>query len=347
MILFYRIGSVGDHTVALPAIYSYISIYPNRVFGVITRCDEASLQAVRELYRMIGIENVYAYKNWIQLFILLRRLILGESVTTLINLITERGFAGKVRDYCFFKVVTLGSGVSLVGPVFERNRPVESVYTSCLKAVFSKQLNVPVLTENFPETRLNFTQEIKEQCRRLIGESGGGRLIVCCPGSNMPSKIWPTDRYSQVIRSILMRYPNTKILLIGSNRDISIGLSIEQTVGVAGLVNLIGKTTIEEVAFIISSCHLYLGNDTGPMHIAAILGKPSLAIFSARDQVGKWYPPGVNSIIKRQLVPCENCMLKHCNQSDHPCMNLTTTESVINDLQLMLDNKFGTRFKAE
>lgn len=334
---------MGDHTVALPAIHRYISIHSDRVFGVITRCEAESLQAVRDLYRMIGIENVYSYRNWVELAILLRQLISNQSLKKLKYLVTQRKFANRVRDYCFFKLMTLGSEVSVVIPLFKNTQDKESVYTNCSNAVFFGETDMPVSINSFPETRLSFSPKTKEQYRRLISEEGGNRLIVCCPGSNMPAKIWPTDRYAEVICNILKTYPNIRVVLIGSKSDIPVGSAIEAMVNGARLINLVGKTTIEDVAFIISLSHFYLGNDTGPMHIAAVLGKPILAIFSARDQIGKWYPPGANNIIKRQSVPCENCMLTHCNQADHPCMKLTSADSVISDLRIMLDNAFRSR----
>jgi hypothetical protein len=338
MVLFYRIGSVGDHTVFLPAIKYYISINPSMSFGVITRCAKANVQAVVALYQMIGVQNIFFYHNFFDLIKLIRGLISNHSASVLISVITDQHKIRHLRDYIFFRTMTLGSGVSVVKPFIKKNQEVESVYISCFNAVFANLEKVPQLPNRFPETQLDFNRTTVNQCLKFFNWNINQRLIVCCPGSNMPSKIWSTERYIEVIRRAIRKYENVVFVLIGSENDVPIGVAIESEVRSQNVVNLVGKTTIQEASYLISRSELFFGNDTGPMHIASLLGKPILSIFSARDQIGKWYPLGKKVIIKRSVVSCQGCMLVRCNRPEHYCLTSISIDAVSNDLCEMLED---------
>jgi ADP-heptose:LPS heptosyltransferase len=76
-------------------------------------------------------------------------------------------------------------------------------------------------------------------------------------------------------------------------------------------------------------CALYVGNDTGTMHLAASVGTPCVAIFSARDNPGKWEPTGPGHIVLRHEVPCAGCMLETCVDNDLECLKAISVDEVL------------------
>jgi ADP-heptose:LPS heptosyltransferase len=89
------------------------------------------------------------------------------------------------------------------------------------------------------------------------------------------------------------------------------------------VVNLAGVSTLFGSAGVLKKCKCYIGNDTGTMHLAAFLGVSCLALFSDRDEIGKWDPYGSGHIILRKTVECSGCMLEICNQ-DNRCLKAIT-----------------------
>jgi lipopolysaccharide heptosyltransferase II len=88
-----------------------------------------------------------------------------------------------------------------------------------------------------------------------------------------------------------------------------------------------GKTTLAEFIDLAATCSVYLTNDSGPMHVAASLGVPTVAIFGATDHVATG-PTGDWARIIRQPVDCSPCLLREC-PIDHRCMTRVESAAVV------------------
>ncbi len=93
-------------------------------------------------------------------------------------------------------------------------------------------------------------------------------------------KMWPYERFSEVIRALSEQYPNAKFILTGSPSERGLCNKIESTSSPATIENLCGKTTLEELANIIGGLSLLITNDTGTLHLAAALEVPTVSLFS-------------------------------------------------------------------
>ncbi|HTK37882.1 MAG TPA: glycosyltransferase family 9 protein, partial [Pyrinomonadaceae bacterium] len=80
-------------------------------------------------------------------------------------------------------------------------------------------------------------------------------------------------------------------------------------------------------AALLHKCTLYLGNDTGTMHLASAVGVPCVAIFSAADRAGQWEPFGNNNYVLRKRVECEGCGLDICC-FQNMCLDLISADEV-------------------
>lgn len=92
--------------------------------------------------------------------------------------------------------------------------------------------------------------------------------------------------------------------------------------------NAAGALDVRSAAFALKRCALYLGNDTGTMHLAAAVGVPCVAIFSARERPGMWYPHGNNNRVFRSRIECEGCGLSVCVKRKNECLKQISTAEV-------------------
>ncbi len=153
--------------------------------------------------------------------------------------------------------------------------------------------------------------------------------IGLCPGAEYgPAKRWLPERFAEVAAAISAQW-----ILFGTKKDEEIGRTIAATLG-EKCVNRIGQTTLQELIAELSECRLLLTNDTGAMHLAALLGVPVVAIFGSTEPrlTG---PLGEGNIILRHQVECSPCFLREC-PIDFRCMKAVTTEEAIQAVKSLL-----------
>jgi ADP-heptose:LPS heptosyltransferase len=114
--------------------------------------------------------------------------------------------------------------------------------------------------------------------------------------------------------------------LLGVEKDQEIGRQIEAGFQGPGLRNWIGKTTLGELMDLLEGLDGLLTNDTGTMHLAAILGVPVVAIFGSTEPLATG-PLGEGHRILRHAVPCGPCFRREC-PLDFACMDRVSVEEV-------------------
>jgi heptosyltransferase-2 len=130
-------------------------------------------------------------------------------------------------------------------------------------------------------------------------------------------KCWPLKNYIELIR-ILADDNHTAIILVGNEKEAVTGKKILEKVKRKNVINAMGKTTISQTAAIIHLSDLFIGNESGPLHIASALKIPSVAIFGATspDQI---LSSGERCIVIRKDIPCSPCYTHHFALAD--CKN--------------------------
>jgi ADP-heptose:LPS heptosyltransferase len=113
--------------------------------------------------------------------------------------------------------------------------------------------------------------------------------------------------------------------LFGTRNDAAAGQQIAAAIG-DGCVNRIGKTTLDQLIDELRRCRLLLTNDTGTMHLSALLGVPVVAVFGSTEP-RLTAPLGDGHIILRHHVECSPCFLREC-PIDFRCMKAVTAEEV-------------------
>jgi heptosyltransferase-2 len=159
------------------------------------------------------------------------------------------------------------------------------------------------------------TRFLREDARPIFGLHAGAEYG--------PAKRWLPERFAEVARRVADEL-DCRWLLLGGPGDVERAGKIAAKLPHA--VNVTGKTTLLELCELIKCCRLILTNDTGPMHLAAALGTPLVAIFGSTspELTG---PLGPHVSIVRAEVECTPCFLREC-PIDFRCMNSITVEQV-------------------
>ncbi len=143
-------------------------------------------------------------------------------------------------------------------------------------------------------------------------ESSGIRfdtsLIGIHPGGSSFDKRWPEERYAELADRLARQY-NATILLLRGPGEAALTHNIQQSMQSNAIVH--APETIRELGALLSCCNLVVCNDSGPMHLAAALDVPMVAIFGPTDHVA-WHPLSENASIVRRDMPCWPCSAHKC-----------------------------------
>ena len=159
----------------------------------------------------------------------------------------------------------------------------------------------------------------------LADEIASGMPIVALnPGTAWPTKRWAVEGYAAAADR-LVQTTGARIVITGALSDMPLARSIAQ--GMAHPASILaGRTSLKVLAAVFERAALYIGGDTGPLHIAAAMGTPVVAIFGPTEPT--WTgPTGSPSRIIRHKVPCGPCRNRQCGH--HTCMRLVTVEEVV------------------
>ncbi len=154
-------------------------------------------------------------------------------------------------------------------------------------------------------------------------------LIGIHPGAAYGSaKRWDPLRFAAVADELaalhLAALPGATILIFGSSAEVPLAEEIGRAMKQPALI-LAGKTSVREMMALISLCRLLITNDSGPMHVAAALGVPIVAIFGPTSP-GKTSPAGFGQMVQNK-VDCSPCYYREC-PIDHRCMDSVTHQRV-------------------
>jgi len=235
-----------------------------------------------------------------------------------------------VRDWIFFKIINFKKMIC-----FEEMWNWTYIYEK-------KNCELP----KEPERMLEFVRsagmpvQLPEHCSLKYDENWAEqkwmewgfdkkKVIAICPGGKMQSKRWPIARYIEVCRRWHKR-TGMAFVVVGGPEETDMAKEIVSHL--SGYVFSACGATLKQTAALLSRVQAYCGNDTGSMHMAAVLGISCAAIFSSRELPKRWYPIGENHIVLRKKIDCENCNLEICYKTPPPCLDNISVEEVLEAL---------------
>jgi len=151
---------------------------------------------------------------------------------------------------------------------------------------------------------------------------------------------WGTQNWRALLQRIAYLYPGHTLAMMGAGAEYDASSSVAdgwRAVPSAGpVVNLCGQLQPRESAAFVAQAKLFLGHDSGPMHMAAAVQTPLVAVFSARNLPGVWFPQTHNSAVIYHSVNCKGCGLVKCVVQQLKCLTSISVDEVLDQVKRIL-----------
>jgi len=167
----------------------------------------------------------------------------------------------------------------------------------------------------------------------LLDTLQGRPFVTLFPGASIPERRWGADRFRRVAE-VLSAF-GVKVVVIGGKED---RLQGEAIVAEIGGLNLAGRTPLSETAGVIDRSSLLISGDSGVLHIAVGLGKPTVSLFGP-GRAKKWAPRGNNHIVINKELPCSPCTTFGTTPAcpiNAQCMREITVDEVVSAVTRLL-----------
>jgi len=343
-VLIYRLGSLGDTLIALPAFHLIARAFPKAERRLLTNFPVASKAppAAAILEHTGLVQGYFRYavgtRNPLELLSLWWTLLRWRP-DVLVYGGARRGVASAKRDALFFRLC----GISrLVGvPLTEDMQTHRLGTTPDGQAVLESEASR--IARNLDELGdahlddpaswdLHLTAEEKARAAEVLRPTETHPLIAVSVGTKVQSKDWGRDNWRALLARIAQLYPGHALALCGAPEE---SQASEFAAGgwrefsPSPVVNLCGVLSPRESAAVFARAVAFLGHDSGPMHLAAAVQTPCVAIFAARNIPRVWFPYGKGHKVLYHPVDCAGCGLETCIVQRKKCITSITVDEVL------------------
>lgn len=288
-ILFIRPGGIGDAVLLVPTILVIRRNYPVAVIDLLAEKRNAAVFGLCP-----SIQNVFSYENPRELLKVLRTgydIVIDAEQWHRLSAVVARltrapwviGFSTNERERLY-------------------THPVNYSHYDCEADSFChllEPLGITIKNKELPF--LTVPDYAVKKADMFLGKFSEKPFITIFPGSSIPEKQW--DMGSFVKLALKFNQAGFPIVVIGSEKERVTGEAM--SCGLEAL-NLAGKTSLVETVALIGKSSLLVSGDSGVLHIAAGLGKPTVSLFGPSN-AKKWAPKGERHIVISRNLPCSPC----------------------------------------
>ncbi len=338
-ILIIKPSSIGDVIHALPFLKAIRGRYPDAVISwLINRGIDEIIRDNPNLDEVILFER----KRWGGFDDIGYKF---KGLTEFIRELRQKGFDLVIDLQGLFRsgIITYLSGADYrigfanareFSPVFYNykvSHPPIEMHAVDRYLFIAKELGADITQKDFT---INIPVKEKGYIDGLIGKDKKRPLIAINPSARWETKMWPLKRYAELIDAIAAKLKAQPVLIGSKEDEVRINEMLSMTKSKP--LNLSGKTSLLQLSALLKKADLLITNDSGPMHIAAAVGTPVVAIFGPTRPV-RTGPYGNGHVVLQSAHPCVNCLKKRCN--DLKCMEAITVDDVLTAVKGILKNK--------
>lgn len=337
-VLIYRLGSLGDTVVALPCFHQIARAYPDAERCLLTNIPVHS-KAPAAFAVLEGSGLVHGFMRYpvatrnVSELIALQREIRAFCAQALIYLTPRRSAGDVLRDAAFFRLCGIPKIIGLpLARDARTNRcdPETGEYEAeaARLARLMRELGEIDLDDR-TNWDLGLTLDEHRQAAQALEPVQGRPLIACGVGTKMQAKDWGVDNWRSVLDRLAVELPHYSLALIGSEEEAAAS-EFASASWKGRSCNLCGRLTPRESAAVLTRARLFLGHDSGPMHLAAAAGTPCIAVFPARNPPRIWFPWGRQHEVVYHRTDCWCCDLEVCIDQKKKCLTSISPAEVLN-----------------
>ena len=318
-ILLIRLSSLGDVVLTTPVIRAVRIHFPDAYIAMLVAKQSADvLRENPHLNEIITFDRLAKDKDTREMFRIIRRL-RERKFTLAIDL--QRKFRTEMLMYFSGASERVGKGRSCTVRVHERgNKHATAHYFDLLHAV-----EIPA---DDPRLEIFLAEsERLDAVRRLdtVGVTNGGVKVGLFPGAGWKLREWMPERFAAIGDKLVERF-NADVLIFGGQQETALVQTVANLMN-APAMPFAGNLQVRQLAACIEQCDLFLTNDTGPMHIAAAVGTPTVSLFGPGNHI-RFQPLGTQHQRIRHDVPCSPCKQFTDKCKDNICMKGITVDEV-------------------
>jgi ADP-heptose:LPS heptosyltransferase len=347
-VLIYRLGSLGDTLIALPALHLVARAFPDAERRMLTNfpvnVKAPPAAAILENSGLVHgfVRYAAGTRSPRELLVLWWQLFRWRP-NVLVYLGSARGAESARRDAAFFRAC----GIKwLIGvPVTEdmqQNRMEEP--EGVLEAEGARLArNIAGLGDARIDAAeswdLHLTDTEVARATEALASVAGYPLIAVSVGTKVQSKDWGKENWRSLLGEVGRLYPGYALALSGAPEESEaseFAAAGWRRAGAGPVVNLCGLLTPRQSAAAFAQARVFVGHDSGPMHLAAAVQTPCVAIFAARNKPRMWFPYGRQHRVVYHKTECWGCGLETCTVERKRCLTSITVEEVVGEVRSVL-----------
>ncbi|WP_263410060.1 glycosyltransferase family 9 protein [Terriglobus tenax] len=346
-VLVYRLGSLGDTLVALPSLRLIARAFPNAERRMLTNWPVSSkAPAAAAVLGPTGLIHEYMrYTVGTRSPLALAKLaweIRRYNPDVLVYLAAGRGVKNARRDAAFFRVAGVKTIVGLpLTEDMQRNRLDENGIYEPEAAKLARNIDAlgDARLDEAGSWELELVPAEIDKAGALMEALGDRKVIAVSVGTKVQAKDWGPENWRGLMAQMGAAYPGYGLALAGAPEESAVSEAAADGWRAAGggpVVNLCGKLTPRESAAAFARAEVFVGHDSGPMHLAAAVQTPCVAIFAARNKPAVWFPYGPGHRVVYHKVDCWGCGLETCIVEKKKCLMSITVDEVMNEVRAAL-----------
>ncbi|MBI2660081.1 glycosyltransferase family 9 protein [Candidatus Woesearchaeota archaeon] len=342
-ILVVQLWGIGETILTLPAIEALREKYPKAEINVLaTSRNRAVYYGNRNIDNVILINlNPFSIVNFILKNMKSYDLVMDMEEYLNISAIISFFAGGKIIGYSH------NSRAKLYTNAVKYNDKQHAVQTFLDLA---RVLGISYEASQLP--KLNFSKNDKNFIDRFLKNNKikNRDFIVCvAPGAaeSAKARMWPFDRYAELCDEIIERH-KAKIIFVGNLNELDLIEGIQKKMENKSTVNTAGKISLNQLFYLIGKCSLFIGNDAGPMHIAAAQGVRTLGLFGPNLPV-RFGPYGKGNMglykgYNCEFSPCINvhkgeipdCLYPRNSNDYQKCMKNISVDDALREVEKLV-----------
>jgi ADP-heptose:LPS heptosyltransferase len=334
-ILVHRLGSLGDMCVALPALRVVRQAFPQAKIALLTNLP-VNVKAAPAPALLDGIslvDDYIAYPVGTRSLLTLSRLfwqLRRQRFDAVVNLTAWRGAPALRRDARFFRICGIRQHIGFDAKAAGELRSDGRGHSEHEAGRLLRRVSGLGQTDLGQRCwyGLELTRAEHREAQAILHHAGmPSAFVAFSVGTKLSVNDWEQTRWVQLLAALAKQLPQHGCVAIGT-RDESLRADECLAAWHGPKANFCGDLPPRGSAAVLSRANVFIGHDSGPMHLAAAVGTPCVAIFSGRNPPGQWFPLGEGHEVLYRRVECTGCGLDDCIAEQKRCIRSITIDEV-------------------